>query len=117
MSNTEQEDQAADAGHAEDTCTECLQTDNHPKVHYGLDLVEEGTGRLIRKAPVYHHDCTPLSVRREILGDGSVHSVGAEVTRAAFTAADKGVHGHKLRAHIADLHAKAAAAAPTTEAE
>lgn len=98
-------------GRAHEKCDGCEQWDDHLKVHYGLDRVEEGTGRVLFKAPVYHHDCTPPHVRRDILGDGSVHSTAAEVTRAAFDAADKGLRGAKLLAHIQTVHEKAAAAA------
>jgi len=69
-------------------CDECLQDDDHPKLHYGTRTM--------------HHDCAPQSVRRDVL-DGA-HSVHPDLTRAVFAAADEGIHGHDLVAHIHRLH-------------
>lgn len=117
---TDQKTATAEEGqHALTLCVECEARGDHPnngwdtdpKLHYGFDQIEAETGRVLRRAPSYHHDCAPASVRRDVLGDGSVHSVAAEVTRAAFEGVDKGLRGGKLRAHIQDVHVKAAAAA------
>lgn len=80
--------------HAVTQCDECRQWDDHPKLHYGERTM--------------HHDCAPESVRRDVLGDGSVHSVTADATRAAFEGADNGLRGHDLRAHIRSTHTQEA---------
>lgn len=81
---------AAVTQHTPTQCEECLKVDDHPKVHYGIRTM--------------HHDCTPESIRREIFHPASAHSVSEAATRAAFDAADSGIHGDDLRAHIAAVH-------------
>lgn len=65
-----------------DRCTQCGQTDDHPKVH----LMTSPAG--VTEA-VYHYDCLPFDLRE---ADAYV--------QAAATLAASGVHGDKLRAKI-----------------
>lgn len=81
-----------EAPHAVTQCERCEQWDNHPKIHYG--------------AATMHFDCMTAKERREVLGDGSVHSVTAAATRAPFEGVDRGLRGDKLRAHITKTHAR-----------
>jgi hypothetical protein len=70
---------------AETRCDECKQTDDHPKVHYGVET--------------YHHDCLPSRARREVI-DADPNGIAQKVIQAA----EKGTHGPKLLAHIEKLH-------------
>lgn len=88
--------------HAVTQCEECEQWDDHPKLHYG--------------AKTMHHDCVPASVRRDVLGDGSLHSVTDAATRAAFEGADRGLRGAELRAHIRSTHSTEAPKAEAARA-
>lgn len=74
--------------HTPTLCEECLQVDDHPKVHYGPRTM--------------HHDCTPPSIRRDI--EQGVHSVSQKHTMAGFDGTDKGLKGGELRAHIRRVH-------------
>jgi hypothetical protein len=71
------------------SCDQCGAYDDHPKVHYGLNT--------------WHHDCTPARIKNEILG-GAIHAVDADVLAKVFDAAENGVHGNELVAHIVQLH-------------
>lgn len=68
--------------HAATACDQCGQTDDHPKLHYGVET--------------YHHDCIPARVRDDL---GDVPRV-AEIAAAA----ESGTHGDELRDLIANLH-------------
>lgn len=70
---------------AQTTCRECRQTDDHPKVHYGVDT--------------FHHDCLPPRVRSEVI-DGDPTGVVETVIREC----EKGKRGHLLLARIQKLH-------------
>jgi recombinational DNA repair protein (RecF pathway) len=65
-------------------CDWCGQSDDHPKVHYY-------DGR------THHHDCLSADQKAELIA--SSDKVGAIIT-----AAESGVHGDDLRAHIFSLH-------------
>lgn len=73
-------------------CDQCGGSDDHPKVHYGLNT--------------WHHDCTPAKVREEILR-GTIHAVDSSVLAKVFEAAANGVRGDELLGHIQRLHANA----------
>jgi recombinational DNA repair protein (RecF pathway) len=66
-------------------CDFCGQTDDHPKVHYS-------DGR------THHHDCLSADQKAE-LTDSSDQAL------AIIAAAESGIHGDDLRAHIFALHA------------
>jgi hypothetical protein len=72
---------------AADTCEQCGQTDNHPKVH-----ITDVTGLVTR-----HHDC--LSAAQEEMVRGSSEEAGQIID-----AAKGGTRGPKLLAHINKLH-------------
>lgn len=69
---------------AQTQCDQCGQVDDHPKAHWD-------TGES------YHHDCLPFRRKQELL-DSSEHA------GSIVAAAESGVHGHELLAHIRDLH-------------
>lgn len=75
------------AEHTPTACDQCGQTDDHPKLHYGMET--------------YHHDCCPVRVHVDV----TAHPVVGPVVAATIDAAKRGVHGDALRAHIAELHA------------
>lgn len=81
--------------HIATQCDECLAVDDHPKLHYG--------------AATMHHDCASPSIRRDVLGDVSAHSVSNAATAAAFDGADKGLRGDELREHIRAVQKREAA--------
>jgi hypothetical protein len=68
-------------------CDQCGQTDDHPKVHYS-------------DGATHHHDCLSFDQKAELIA--SSDKVGAIIA-----AAESGVHGDDLRAHIVDLHKEA----------
>lgn len=72
--------------HAHDRCLQCGQTDDHPKLH----LADGGEVRS------WHHDCLPADVRE-------AHAEFPRVSRV-IEAAESGIHGDDLRAHVAALH-------------
>ncbi len=41
----------------QNTCEQCGQTDDHPKIHYGW----------LGKIWCWHHDCAPARVKAEII--------------------------------------------------
>jgi hypothetical protein len=63
-------------------CDQCGQTDDHPKLHYGIET--------------YHHDCIPFRVREDLDDDPVVAKI--------IKAAEDGTHGAELRKHIRQLH-------------
>lgn len=87
------------------TCDHCGQTDDHPKLHYGVDT--------------YHFDCLPQRVLRDLTTVGTfdngqyVEESDADLPAAAQAAADRvlaireaaqgGTHGDDLVAHIQTL--------------
>jgi len=68
-------------------CDQCGQTDDHPKVH------DFGGG-------THHHDCLSADRKAELAASSSQAA-------AIIAAAESGVHGDDLRAHILDLHQEA----------
>lgn len=64
-------------------CDQCGQHDDHPKVH-------TFDGR------TYHHDCMPFDLKADVTQD----PIAAQIVQAA----ESGVHGAELRAHILSLH-------------
>ncbi len=66
-------------------CTQCGQSDDHPKVH-------------AEPAGVFHHDCLPYELRAQVSNDQNAKSI--------VEAAESGIHGDDLLKHIADLHAE-----------
>ena len=65
-------------------CDQCGQTDDHPKVH--------GFG-----GSTHHHDCLSADQKAEL-------AASSDKAAATIAAAESGVHGDELRAHILDLH-------------
>jgi hypothetical protein len=84
--------------HALTACDQCGQTDDHPKLHYGVET--------------YHHDCLPHRAHLDAVSDPKV----GHIVKSIVDAAKAGVHGDDLRAHIEALHADepAPAAAPAS---
>jgi hypothetical protein len=74
-------------------CDFCGKSDDHPKVH-GFS------------GSTHHHDCLSADQKAELVAS-------APQAAAIIAAAESGVHGDDLRAHIFDLHKVADA---TTEA-
>jgi hypothetical protein len=73
------------AEHPIRTCTQCGQTDDHPRVV------------LANRDDEYHHDCLPFALRAELSASGGHFASIVE-------AAESGTHGDDLRAHIQQLH-------------
>lgn len=69
---------------AHSTCDYCGLTDDHPKIHYGLNT--------------YHHNHAPANVRAEVIAT-------APLAKKIFDACDSGKRGQKLRDYIFELHA------------
>lgn len=65
-------------------CDQCGQTDDHPKVH------SFGGG-------THHHDCLSADQKAELAGS-------SDKAAAIIEAAESGVRGDDLRAHIVVLH-------------
>jgi len=65
-------------------CDFCGQTDDHPKVHYS-----DGGTR--------HHDCLSVDQKTEL-------AASSDKAAAIIAAAESGIRGDELRAHILDLH-------------
>lgn len=65
-------------------CDQCGQTDDHPKVHY----LDGGT---------HHHDCLSFDQKAEL-------AASSDKAAAIIEAAESGVRGDDLRAHILALH-------------
>jgi hypothetical protein len=86
--------------HADDTCVMCNLTDDHPKVHYGLDYALPSGLRI--KAPVMHHDCAPVDIKAEIIA--GAHSQHPLLAARIFQAADDGARGGDLRDVILGLN-------------
>jgi hypothetical protein len=79
----------ATMAHAQDTCQQCGQTDDHPKAH-----IAEG-GEIITK----HHDC--LSAREEtMLRESAQAKDSGPKASAVIDACKDGAKGEKLRALI-----------------
>jgi hypothetical protein len=68
-------------------CDFCGQTDDHPKVH-GFN------------GSTHHHDCLSADQKAEL-------AASSDKAAAIIAAAESGVHGDELRAHIFDLHKEA----------
>ena len=68
-------------------CDQCGQTDDHPKVHNS-------------DGATHHHDCLPADRKAELIASSDKAAV-------IVAAAESGVHGDELRAHIFDLHREA----------
>ena len=68
-------------------CDFCGQSDDHPKVH-GFN------------GSTHHHDCLSADQKAEL-------AASSPQAAAIIEAADSGVHGDELRAHIFDLHPEA----------
>lgn len=65
-------------------CDQCGQTDDHPKV-----IGYAGT--------THHHDCLSSDAKAEL-------SASSPQAAAIIAAAESGIHGDDLRAHILALH-------------
>ena len=65
-------------------CDQCGQSDDHPKVH----VYNGGT---------FHHDCLSADLRADVIAS-------APHAEAIIQAAESGVRGDDLRAHIFALH-------------
>jgi hypothetical protein len=74
------------------------KADDHPMVHVGYGtLWDAGDGTYVLN-PSFHFDCLPAEYRA-MIADGEQHAN----TRATIEAAESGVHGDELRAHIMHL--------------
>lgn len=85
----------------QETCAHCGLTDDHPKVHDGLNVAvfdEHGQIQMVQKSPVYHHDCTPMPLQAMIFGGN--HSQHPLMTARIFKQAIDGTRGDDLRAFI-----------------
>lgn len=65
-------------------CTQCGQVDDHPKAHWD-------TGE------TYHHDCLPFRHKQQLI-EASDHA------KSIIEAAESGIRGSALLAHIQSLH-------------
>jgi hypothetical protein len=74
------------AQNADVRCDYCGKVDNHPKSHW-------------QSGESYHHDCLPYD-KRALVIETSEHG------QAIIEAAENGVHGAELLAHIRELHGK-----------
>jgi hypothetical protein len=63
-------------------CDQCGQHDDHPKVH----LFDGRT---------FHHDCLPYDIRAQVVEN--------PVAAQAVAAAESGIRGGELRAHILSI--------------
>lgn len=74
------------------------KADDHPMVHVGYGaLWDAGDGTFVLD-PSFHFDCLPQMYRDQIADDpGHIN------TRATIRAAESGIHGDDLRAHIDKL--------------
>jgi hypothetical protein len=80
-------------------CETCGQVDDHPKHIYAASVTS--------RAHVYHHDCLPAAVERDVTEHAAshpVHAANAEHIRLAKS----GVRGAKLRTAIGEHHEKVA---------
>jgi len=68
-------------------CDFCGQSDDHPKVH-GFN------------GSTHHHDCLSADQKAELAGS-------SDKAAAIIAAAESGIRGDELRAHILDLHKEA----------
>ncbi len=73
--------------YAASRCDQCGQVDNHPKSHWS-------TGE------TFHHDCLSYDKKALLLDPETGGPHGAAVVEAA----ESGIHGDELRAHIFSLH-------------
>lgn len=86
-----------DEARVETPCDHCGQTDDHPKIHYGVET--------------YHHDCMPMRVVQELEAAAAIEDEDyadlAENSKRALEfrqTAMKGTRGPKLLAHIRKVH-------------
>lgn len=73
--------------HASSRCDQCGKVDADPKSHWN-------------SGETYHHDCLPYD-KKAILRDADS---GGEHGAAIIDAAENGLRGEELRAHIVSLH-------------